>query len=59
MTDTATVRKKLKGIGPILWINLDSEIERQDHMNSLLDSYNIEHTRKINGPEMALYLAEV
>jgi hypothetical protein len=45
MTDTSTVRKKLKGIGPILWINLDSETNRQEHMTSLLDFYEIPHTR--------------
>jgi len=45
MTDTSTVKKKLKGIGPILWINLDTETNRQDHMNSLFDFYGIENTR--------------
>jgi hypothetical protein len=45
MTDTSTVRKKLNGIGHILWINLDTEVERQNHMNELLDSYGINHTR--------------
>ncbi len=45
MTDTATVRKKLKGMGPVLWINLDTENDRQEHMNSLFDSYEIENTR--------------
>ena len=45
MTDTSTVKKKLKGIGPILWINLDSEVERQKHMTDLLDFYEISHTR--------------
>lgn len=45
MTDTSTVKKKLKGIGPILWINLDTETDRQEHMTSLLDFYEIPHTR--------------
>ena len=45
MTDTSTVKKKLKGIGPVLWINLDTETNRQDHMNSLFDFYGIENTR--------------
>lgn len=45
MTDTSTVKKKLKGISPILWINLDSEVERQKHMTDLLDFYEISHTR--------------
>ena len=45
MTDTSTVKKKLKGIGPILWINLDTETERQKHMINLLDFYEINHTR--------------
>jgi len=35
MTDTSTVKKKLQGIGPILWINLDSEVERQKHMEGV------------------------
>ena len=45
MTDTSTVKKKLKGIGPILWINLDTEVDRQKHMCDLLDAYEIQHTR--------------
>ena len=45
MTDTSTVKKKLKGIGPILWINLDTETNRQEHMNSLFDFYEIPNTR--------------
>lgn len=45
MTDTSTVKKKLKGIGPLLWINLDTEKNRQEHMNGLLDFYEIENTR--------------
>jgi hypothetical protein len=45
MTDTSTVKKKLKGICPILWINLDTETNRQDHINSLFDFYGIENTR--------------
>lgn len=45
MTDTLTVKRKLRGICPILWINLDTETDRQDHMNSLLDFYEIQHTR--------------
>lgn len=45
MTDTSTIKKKLKGMGPILWINLDTEINRQEHMNSLFDEYDIPNTR--------------
>ena len=45
MTDTSTIKKKLKGMGPILWINLDTETDRQDHMNGLFDYYGIENTR--------------
>jgi hypothetical protein len=45
MTDTSTVKKKLKGIGPVLWINLDTEVDRQTHMNELFDFYDIENTR--------------
>lgn len=45
MTDTSTVEKKLNGIGPILWINLDTETDRQEHMNSLFDFYKIPNTR--------------
>lgn len=45
MTDTSTVKKKLKGIGPIFWINLDCQTDRQKHMNDLFDFYEIENTR--------------
>lgn len=45
MTDTSTIKKKLKGMGPILWINLDSETDRKEHMISMLDFYEIPHTR--------------
>jgi len=45
MTDTSTIKKKLKGMGPVLWINLDTETDRQDHMNGLFDYYGIENTR--------------
>lgn len=45
MTDTSTIKKKLKGMGPVLWINLDTETDRQDHMNGLFDYYEIENTR--------------
>lgn len=45
MTDTSTVKKKLNGIGHILWINLDTETNRQEHMNSLFDFYQIPNTR--------------
>lgn len=45
MTETATIKKKLKGMGPVLWINLDTETDRQEHMNGLFDYYGIENTR--------------
>lgn len=45
MTETLTIKKKLKGIGPVLWINLDTETNRQDHMNDLFDFYEIENIR--------------
>lgn len=45
MIDSSTVKKKLKGMGPVLWINLDTETNRQEHMNSLFDEYNIPNTR--------------
>ena len=45
MTETSTVKKKLKGIGHILWVNLDTETDRQEHMNGLFDQYGIENTR--------------
>ena len=45
MIDTSTVKKKLKGICPILWINLDTETERQKYMTDLLDFYEISNTR--------------
>jgi len=45
MTDTSTVKKKLKGMGPVLWINLDTETNRQEHMNGLFDFYEIPNTR--------------
>jgi GR25 family glycosyltransferase involved in LPS biosynthesis len=43
--DSSTVKKKLKGIGHFLWINLDTEVNRQNHMNALFDEYGIENTR--------------
>jgi hypothetical protein len=43
--DTSTVKKKLKGIGHIIWINIDSETSRRDYMNDLLNFYEIENTR--------------
>lgn len=45
IVDTSTVKKKLNGICPFLWINLDSESDRKDHMISLFDEYNIKNTR--------------
>ena len=45
MIDSSTVKKKLKGMGPILWINLDTEVDRQKHMNALFDEYGISNTR--------------
>lgn len=45
MTDTSTVKKKLNGIDHILWINLDTETNRQKHMNDLFDFYQIQNTR--------------
>ena len=45
MTETSTIKKKLKGMGPILWINLDTETNRQEHMNGLFDFYEIPNTR--------------
>lgn len=43
--ETGTIRKKLKNIGHFLWINLDSEVNRQEHMNALFDEYEISNTR--------------
>lgn len=45
MIDTSTVKKKLKDIGPILWINLDTETDRQKHMTNLFDMYDIKNVR--------------
>ncbi len=45
VVDTSTVKKKLSGICPFLWVNLDTEEDRQEHMNSLFDEYGIENTR--------------
>jgi hypothetical protein len=45
MKDTYAIKKKLEGIGPILWINLDTETARQEHMTDMLDLYGIPHTR--------------
>lgn len=45
MIDSSTVKKKLKGMGPVLWINLDTEVDRQKHMNALFDEYGIPNTR--------------
>jgi len=35
----------LKGIPPILWINLDRSKDRSEYMNNLFDEYNLLHTR--------------
>jgi hypothetical protein len=43
--DTSTVKKKLNGICPVFWINLDSEVERQKHMSDMFDFYEIPNTR--------------
>ena len=45
MTDTSTVKKKLNGMDHVLWINLDTETSRQEHMNGLFDFYEIKNTR--------------
>lgn len=45
MTDTTTIKKKLNGICPIFWINLDTETDRKEYMENMLNSYNIQHTR--------------
>ena len=45
MTETSTIKKKLKGMGPILWINLDTETNRHEHINGLFDFYEIPNTR--------------
>ncbi len=39
------IKSKLEGIGPILWINLDTESNRRKYMEGLLDSNGIPHTR--------------
>ena len=45
MTETKAIRKKLNGMGHVLWINLDTETDRKDHMEGLFDFYGIENTR--------------
>ena len=45
MNDTATVKKKLKGICPIFWINLDTEVDRKEYMEDLLGQFDIPNTR--------------
>lgn len=45
VVDSSTIKKKLSGISPFLWINLDTEVNRQNHMNSLFDEYQIDNTR--------------
>jgi hypothetical protein len=45
MTNTSAIKEKLKGIGPILWINLDKELCRQTHMDNLLSNHEIPNTR--------------
>lgn len=43
--NTLTVKKKLKGFGPIYWINLDSDVERKEKAEELFDFYEIANTR--------------
>ena len=45
MTETRAIRKKLNGMDHVLWINLDTETDRKDHMKGLFDFYGIENTR--------------
>ena len=45
MTETRAIRKKLNGMGHVLWINLDTETDRKDHMEGLFNFYGIENTR--------------
>ena len=48
MTDpinTSTVKKKLKGFGPLYWINLDTDVERKEKAEKLFEYYEIPNTR--------------
>jgi len=45
MANMSSIKEKLKGIGPIVWINLDTELRRQAHMNNLFSNYGIPNTR--------------
>ncbi len=43
--NTLTVKKKIKGFGPVYWINLDTDTERKEKTEELFNYYGIENTR--------------
>ena len=40
---------KLKGIPPVLWINLDADVERREHMESQFKDWEIKDHTRISG----------
>jgi len=43
--NTSTIKKKIKGFGPIYWINLDTDVERKEKAEELFKYYDIPNTR--------------
>ena len=40
---------KLKGIPPVLWLNLDADMHRREHMESQFKHWEIENHTRIAG----------
>ena len=36
--NTSTIKKKIKGFGPIYWINLDTDVERKEKAENFLST---------------------
>lgn len=43
--NTSTIKKKIKGFGPVYWINLDSDVERKEKAEELFKYYDISNVR--------------
>lgn len=44
-----TIEEKLKGIGNIYYINLDSDVKRKEYMESQFKKYNVKNYTRISG----------
>lgn len=44
-----TIEEKLKGIGDIYYINLDSDVKRKEYMESQFKKYNVKNYTRISG----------